>query len=103
MTWPRCCRPAAATGLEGVSTEVARHENQVENTRIEREKALQKALEAEGLEGLRDLVTQKAQQENAYRSAQIAKIERKTARLLDDDINTNEEAEALPITVGADY
>ena len=42
-------RVKAATGLEGVSSEVARHEAQIETTRLEREKTLHKALEAEGL------------------------------------------------------
>lgn len=93
-------RVKAATGLEGVSTAVAQHENQVESTRMEREKALQKALEAEGIEGLRDLVTQKAQQEHAYRSAQIARLERKTARLLDEDPGTDS---TPPLLSGADY
>lgn len=93
-------RVRAATGLEGVSTAVAVHENQVEVTRLEREKALQKALEAEGIEGLRDLVTQKAQQEHAFRAAQIARLERKTARLLDEDLGTDSPA---PLPVGADY
>ncbi|PSN14902.1 hypothetical protein C7271_21335 [filamentous cyanobacterium CCP5] len=93
-------RVKAATGLEGVSSEVARHEAQIETTRLEREKTLHKALEAEGLEGLRDLVTQKAQQEHAYRSAQIARLERKTAKLLDDDLNTDS---TEPLPIGADY
>jgi transcriptional regulator of heat shock response len=82
------------------ATSVARHEAQIEVTRLEREKALHKALEAEGLEGLRELVTQKAQQEHALRSAQIARLERKTAKLLDEDI-PNDPSEALPI--GMDY
>lgn len=89
-------RVKAATGLEGVSAEVARHEAQVESTRLEREKALHKALEAEGVEGLRDLITQKAQQDHAFRSAQIAKLEQKTARLLGDDLDSADEA-PLPI------
>jgi hypothetical protein len=93
-------RIKAATGLEGVSAEVARHEAQVETTRLEREKTLHKALEAEGLEGLRELVTQKAQQEHAFRSAQIARLERKTAKLLDEDINTDS---AEPLPIGTDY
>jgi hypothetical protein len=93
-------RVKAATSMEGVSAEVARHEAQIEATRLEREKALHKALEAEGLEGLRELVTQKAQQEHALRSAQIARLERKTAKLLDEDIPTDN-PEALPI--GMDY
>jgi hypothetical protein len=93
-------RVKAATSMEGVSAEVARHEAQIEVTRLEREKALHKALEAEGLEGLRELVTQKAQQEHALRSAQIARLERKTAKLLDEDI-PNDPSEALPI--GMDY
>ena len=94
-------RVKAATHFESVSGEVARHETQIEATRLEREKALQKALEAQGLEGLRDLISQKAQQEHAYRSAQIAKLERKTARLLNDDIEVADSAEPLPI--GTDY
>lgn len=93
-------RVKAATGLEGVSSEVARHEAQIETTRLEREKTLHKAMEAEGLEGLRELVTQKAQQEHAFRSAQIARLERKTAKLLDEDINTDS---AEPLPIGADY
>jgi hypothetical protein len=93
-------RVKAATGLEGVSTVVAQHESQVEATRMEREKALQKALEAEGIEGLRDLVTQRAQQEHAYKSAQISRLERKTARLLDDDLGTDSTA---PPIEGGDY
>lgn len=93
-------RVKAATGLEGVSTEVARHEAQIETTRLEREKTLHKALEAEGLEGLRELVSQKAQQEHAFRAAQIARLERKTAKLLDEDINTDS---AEPLPIGADY
>lgn len=93
-------RVKAATGLEGVSAEVARHEAQVESTRLEREKALHKALEAEGVEGLRDLITQKAQQENALRAAQISKLEQKTARLLGDDLDSPDVA---PLPIGVDY
>jgi hypothetical protein len=55
-------RVKAATGLEGVSSEVARHEAQIETIRLEREKTIHNPLEAEGLEDLWELATQKAQQ-----------------------------------------
>ena len=83
--------------MEAISTNVALHQTQVEATRLEREKALQKALEAEGLEGMRELVTQEAQQKQALQSAKIARLEQKTARLLNDDTGTVEAPEALPI------
>ncbi|MEO0986870.1 MAG: hypothetical protein AAFY20_15140 [Cyanobacteria bacterium J06639_14] len=86
----------AGTAMEGVSTTVAQHETQIETTRLEREKALQRAIEADGLQGLRDLVSQEAQQKQALKSAQIAKLEAKTAKLLNDDIGTADTAEALP-------
>lgn len=86
----------AGTAMEGISTNVAQHEAQVESTRLESEKALQKALEAEGLEGMRELVTQEAQQKHAYRSARISKLEQKTAHLLNDDMGTVDTPDALP-------
>lgn len=87
----------AGAAMEGVSAEVAKHEAQVESTRLERERALQKALEADGLQALRDLITQEAQQKHALKSAQIARLEQKTARLLNDDIGSVDSPEALPI------
>lgn len=86
----------AGTAMEGVSSDVAKHEAQVETTRVERERALQKALEAEGLESMRELVTQEAQQRHALHSAKIARLEQKTARLLNDDTGTVDAPEALP-------
>lgn len=87
----------AGTAMEAISTNVAQHEAQVEGTRLEREKALQKALEAEGLEGMRELVTQEAQQKHALHAAKIARLEQKTARLLNDDTGTVDAPEALPV------
>lgn len=87
----------AGTAMEAVSTSVAQHQTQVENTRLENEKALQKSLEADGLQGMRELVTQEAQQKHALQAAKIARLEQKTARLLNDDVGTGEAPEALPI------
>lgn len=87
----------AGVAMESISGEVAKHESQVEGTRLEREKALQKALEADGLEGMRDLVTQEAQQKHALKSARIARLEQQTARLLNDDAGVVDAPEAVPV------